>query len=98
MFQTQHTEAQATSPATDCSYTSSAAVADNPAVSQTGAFLSRSSPFLCLADLQSVALDIKSALTAAVADLKTEIKAINSRVEHVELTAMTQGAAIHQVQ
>lgn len=53
------------------------------------------SPFLCLADLQNVALDINNTLTAAIADLKADLKAVGSRVEHVEAAAMTHGAAIH---
>lgn len=43
-------------------------------------------------------LDIKNTLTAAIADLESELKAVASRLEHVESAAMTHGTAIHQVQ
>lgn len=48
----------------------------------------------CLFDIQEVALDIKNTLLAAISDLKTDIRAIASRLEHVESAIMTHGAAI----
>lgn len=55
-------------------------------------------PFLSMADLQLVALDIKTTLSAAISDLKADLRAAAARVEIVESVAMTHGAAIQQVQ
>lgn len=51
-----------------------------------------------MADLQLVVLDIKNTLTAANSDLKADLKAVASRLETVEATAMTQGTAIRRIQ
>lgn len=51
-----------------------------------------------MADLQLVAMDIKNTLTAAISDLKTDIKAVASHLEMVESASMTHGNAIRQVQ
>lgn len=95
MFRTQHADLQATSQASDRSYATSA---DSPGASAAGTLTSHSSPLLCLADLQQVVMDIKSTLSAAISDVKTDIRAVASRLEHVEAAAMTHGADIQQVQ
>lgn len=51
-----------------------------------------------MADLQLVALDIKNTLTAAISDLKTDLKAFASHLETVESAAMTHDTAKRQVQ
>lgn len=51
-----------------------------------------------MGDLQLVALDIKNTLAAAMSDLKTEFRAVATRMEHMENVAMTHGAAIEQIQ
>lgn len=56
------------------------------------------SPLLSLADLQMVAMDIKNTLTAAISDLKMDLRAVASHLEHVESAAMTHGTAMQQVQ
>ena len=49
-------------------------------------------------DLQSVALDIKHTLTAAISDLKTDLQAMGNRLKDVEEDTHLQAAAIRQVQ
>lgn len=49
-------------------------------------------------DLEKFALDIKSSVTAAIADLKNDFQAVAHRIEAVEQTSKTQAAAIRQVQ
>lgn len=43
-------------------------------------------------------MDNKSTLTAAISDLKTELRDVASRLDHVEAAAMTHVATIEQVQ
>lgn len=81
MFRTQHTDPQAAPQAVVRSYTGYAAAVDAPEASQMDTSSAGPSPFLCLADLLSVALDIKNTLTAAIADLKADLKAVATRVE-----------------
>lgn len=89
IFHTQHANPQAASQALDRSYSTTA---DAPGASTAaGTFTSHSSPPLCLAELQQVAMDIKSTLSAAISDLKTDIRTVASRLEHVEAAAMTHG-------
>lgn len=66
----------------------SSAVAPNP----------QQLPFLNMTDLPLVGMDIKSTLSAAIADLKMEIRAVASRFDHMEAAAITHGAPIEQVQ
>lgn len=97
MFQTQQqgdtqaSDRHTVNPAVTTESTDASAPAPGTSVPHT-------SPLLCLADLQQVALDIKSTLFAAIADLKTDIRAVAARLEHVETAAMTHGMAIQQVQ
>lgn len=42
-------------------------------------------------------MDIKNSLFAAKSDLKTEIRAVATRLEHVETASTMHGAAIQQV-
>lgn len=51
-----------------------------------------------MADLQLVAVDIKNTLTAAISDLKTDLKAVASCLETMESVAMMHGNAIRQAQ
>lgn len=53
---------------------------------------------LNLFDLEKVASDIKSTVTAAIADLKSDMQAIAHRIDTVEQTTVTHAAAIRQVQ
>lgn len=98
MFPTQHIETQATSHASDRSAVSYAATADSPGALAAGMLASHSSPLLCLAGLQQVAMDIKNTLSMAISDLNTDIRTVASHLEHVALMAMTHRAAIQQVQ
>lgn len=54
--------------------------------------------FRSLADLQLVAKDIKNTLSAAISDHKTDLRAVASRLEHVETEAQTHAEAIQHVQ
>lgn len=51
-----------------------------------------------LLDLEKFAIDIKSTVTAAIADLKADIQAVAHRIDSVEQTTQTHTAAILQVQ
>lgn len=44
-----------------------------------------------MADLRSVAEDIKSTLTSAITDLRDEVRAISLRVDEVEASTQKQG-------
>lgn len=91
---------QAASQASDRQMAVPAITADSLGASapSQGTSAPHTSPLLCLSDPQQVALDIKSMLFAAIADLKTDIRAVATRLEHVEMATMTHGTAIHQVQ
>lgn len=47
-----------------------------------------------LADLQLVALEIKNMLSAAISDLKTDLRTVASRFERIESAVLTHGTAI----
>lgn len=51
-----------------------------------------------LFDLERFAMDIKSTVTAAITDIKTDIQAVAHRIDNVEQTTQTHAAAIRQVQ
>lgn len=51
-----------------------------------------------IADLQKVALDIKNTPSAVIADLKTDLREVASRLEHEKSVAPTHGVVIQQVQ
>lgn len=51
-----------------------------------------------LFDLEKVASDIKNTVTAAIADLKSDLQAMTHRIDDVEQTTVTHAAAIRQVQ
>lgn len=55
-------------------------------------------PTAVLPDLQRVASDITSTLSAAISDLKTDIQAVATHLSNVEQTAQLHSAAIRQVQ
>lgn len=97
-FHTQQSGSQASSQASDQHVASHAVSSDSTGVRGVGASHTQPSPLLSLADLQLVALDIKSTLSAAITDLKSDMRAMASHLEHIESAALTHSAAIQQVQ
>lgn len=58
----------------------------------------QSSPALNLDDVRNVASEIKSTLTAAISDLRSDIQAIALRVEEVEITQVRHDVSFCHVQ
>lgn len=51
-----------------------------------------------MTDLRSVTVDIKATLSSAIADLRTEVRAIAARMDNMETATAKQGREIRRIQ
>lgn len=100
LFRTLQWDPQPSSQASSHSMRSASCSPDhvNHSQANTASPTASTAQFLCLHDLQNIASDIKSTLSAAIGELRLDIQAVAVRLERVEATTSRQENAIAQVQ
>lgn len=98
MFGTQQADSQAASQASDNSAASYAATTASPGTSVAGMRNTPQVPSPKHSRPSAGGHGHKNTLSAAISDLKTDLREVVSRLDHMESAVMTHGVAIQQVQ